>query len=93
MLPWQKSVVYRSRDKEDWLRAKNLLETCGIDFVPLESTEVPVAGCCARLQPGNMFGKENRPVFSIEVPKKYKEQAAELLQGKVRPVMDCGFRL
>lgn len=93
MLPWLKSVVYRSRDKEDWLHARKLLEKEGVEHTPLESTEVPVAGCCARLQPGNLAGKRDCPVFSIEVPKKYKEQAAGILQGKVLPVKDCGFRL
>ncbi len=93
MFNWRKIMVYRSRDKDDWLKARNLLEANGIEYTSFESEEAPIAGCCGKLNPGNIWGTKKRYIFRIEVPIKYKEQAITLLEGNVLPIKACGFQL
>ena len=82
MLESGKSVVYRSRDKSDWMYARSLLKE-----------EIPVGGCGAKIQPGNFWGRSRGSIFSIEVASELKQQAERILQGKVLPVKECGMRL
>ena len=44
MFPWQKSIVYRSKDEADWAKAKTILKESGIEHYPLTAEETPVAG-------------------------------------------------
>ncbi len=93
MFGWRKALVYLSRDKDDWLKARKLLESNGIEYTPFESEEAPVAGCCSHLKPGNVWGTKKQYIFRIEVPSEYVEQANTILQGNVLPVKACGFQL
>lgn len=88
----RKSTIYRSRDKDDWMYARNLLEEEGIAHRTSEKDEIPVGGCGARIQPGNFWGRSRGRIFSIEVEPELKEQAERALQGKVLPVKECGMR-
>ena len=90
---WRKTLVYRSRDKEDWVKARNLLASNGIEHTPFESAEAPMAGCGIKLHPGNFWGTRKQPIFRIEVPLTHREQANAVLQGNVLPVKECGFQL
>ncbi len=93
ILNWRKIVVYRSRDKDDWVKARNLLESNGIEYTAFESEEAQIAGCCSNLNPGNIWGTKKQYIFRIEVPVKYKEQALTILEGNVLPIKACGFQL
>ncbi len=93
MLELGKSVVYRSRDKSDWMYARSLLEEQGIAHQTSEKEEIPVGGCGAKIQPGNFWGRSRGSIFSIEVASELKQQAERILQGKVLPVKECGMRL
>ncbi|MBQ7515586.1 MAG: hypothetical protein IJS96_04835 [Schwartzia sp.] len=96
MKEWKKAVVYRSRDEADWTRAKELLAEAGIAAVPFAAEEMPVAGCGAKIRPGNFlnFGDASpTKIYRIEVAASDKERAAAVLEGKVLPVRDCGFSL
>lgn len=93
MLGLGHSTVYRSRDREDWMHARNLLESQGIEHTPSEREEIPVGGCGAKIQPGNFWGKSRGGIFSIEVAMEFKEKAERILKGRVLPVRECGIRL
>lgn len=93
MLGHRQSMVYRSRDKEDWMCARGLLEEQGIAHKPSEKEEMPMGGCGAKIQPGNFWGKSRGRIFCIEVALELKEKAERILQGKVLPVRECGIQL
>ena len=41
----KKSVVYRSKQEDDWKVAQDLLKEAGIEFKEIATEEVPVGGC------------------------------------------------
>lgn len=90
---WKKNVVYRSRDREDWLKAQRLLEEAGIEYWPFATEEVPMGGCGAKIHPGKFWGsREASPIiFRIEVATDDKDKTETVLAGKVQPVRPCGF--
>ncbi len=92
---WMKCVVYRSRDKDDWEKAKRLLEEAGIEHYPFAAEEVPVAGCGAKINPGRFInkGKISSCIYRIEVSSSNQEKAENILSGKVMPVLSIGFSL
>jgi|GEM_PF-1027627 len=91
----KKTVVYRSKDQEDWIEAKRLLEEAGIDFTHAATEEVPVSGCGAKLDPRKFANSEKKEVpktvYRIEVVNADKDCAAEVLDGKVLPVRSYGL--
>ena len=93
MFPWQKIIVYRSKDRADWEEAKRLLEESGIGNYPLAADETPVAGCGAKIDPRKFLNEKSVPttVYSIEVAKEDRERAEKILDGKVQPPRSYGY--
>lgn len=93
MLPWQKRIVYRSKNKADWEEAKRLLTESGIEHYPHAGDETPVAGCGAKIDPRKFMNEKPVPskIFSIEVAKEDKERAEHVLDGKVQPPRSYGY--
>ena len=91
----KKTAVYRSKDQEDWIEAKRLLEEAGIDFTHAATEEVPVSGCGTKLDPRKFANSEKKEVpktvYRIEVVNADKDRAAEVLDGKVLPVRSFGL--
>ena len=48
---WNKTLVYRSKDKDDWDKAKKLLEEADITYFPFAAQESPIPGCGAKVEP------------------------------------------
>ena len=95
MFPWQRSLVYRSKDKADWDKAQSLLRGSGIGYYPLAADEPPVAGCGAKIDPRRFLHEKTIPskLYSIEVAKADKDAAKEILKGKVQAVRSYGYGL
>ena len=95
MLPWQKRIVYRSKDKADWEEARRLLLESGIEHYPFAAEETPSACCGAKIDPRKFMNKKNvsSTIFSIEVAKEEKERARAVLAGKVQPPRSYGYSI
>ena len=93
MFPWQKSIVYRSKNREDWEKAQSLLKDSGVLHYPLAAEEAPVAGCGAKIDPRRFLNEKRVPskIYSIEVAKADKDAAEGILRGKVQPVRSYGY--
>ena len=89
----RKALVYRSKDPEDFQRAKALLEEAGIAFFRYETEEAPAAGCCGKIDVRKYSGAPYIPtrIFRIEVAAAHKPAAEAVLDGKVLPVKSYGF--
>ena len=95
MKPWQKTIVYRSKDEQDWATAKQLLADAGIESYPFASEEAPMAGCGVKIDPRKFLNSNGVPsiVFRIEVAKGDKYRAEGVLAGKVQPVRNYGYSI
>ncbi len=51
IMGWKKTLVYRSKDKDDWDKAKKLLEEADIVYFPFAAQESPIPGCGAKVNP------------------------------------------
>lgn len=93
MMRWKKALVYRSKDKEDWTRAAELLREAGVEFFPFAGEEPPVPGCGAKIDPRKFMNKKPVPttLYTIDVAAADKERAEAALAGKVLPVRSYGF--
>ena len=89
----RKALVYRSKDPEDFQRAKALLEEAGIAFSPYETEEAPAAGCGAKIDVRKYSGAPRVPdrIYRIEVAMADRPAAEAALEGKVLPVKSYGF--
>ena len=89
----RKALVYRSKDPEDFRRAKALLEEAGIAFFPYETEEPPAASCGAKIDVRKFGGAPRVPdrILRIEVAARDREAAEAALEGKVLPVKSYGF--
>ena len=87
-----KVLVYSSKDKEDWEKAKTLLHQSSINFSSWESEEPPVGGCGSKVDVRSFMKKEPVPkgVFKIEVKREDAESAKPVLDGKVLPPRSYG---
>lgn len=95
MRPWQKTIVYRSKDEQDWATAKRLLADAGIESYPFAAEESPIPGCGVKVDPRKFLNPNpvSSTIYRIEVAKADKERAEEVLLGKVRPVLSYGYSL
>lgn len=93
MKKWRKALVYRSKDKEDWERAQELLRQAGVEFFSLAGEEPPVPGCGAKIDPRKFMNPNPVPttLYTIDVAAGDREKAAALLAGKVLPVRSYGY--
>lgn len=93
MMRWKKVLVYRSKDKEDWTKATELLRQAGVEFFPFAGEEPPVPGCGAKIDPRKFMNKKPVPttLYTIDVAAADKERAEAALAGKVLPVRSYGF--
>lgn len=91
----EKTLVYRSKDKADWTRARELLQEAGVECLPFAGEEPPVPGCGAKIDPRKFLNKKPVPttVYKIEVAAEDKEKAETALAGKVQPVRSYGFSI
>ena len=89
-----KEIVYRSKDQEDFEKAKGLLAEAGISFDPVEYEEVPACGCGGKVDPRKfMNGGKTVPtrIYRIEVERQDKAAAEAALDGNVQPVRAYGY--
>ncbi len=95
MSTWKKTLVYRSKDRADWEKAKALLEEAGIIHDPFAAEEAPIAGCGAKIDPRRFMNKGKVPsvIYRIEVSFEDKEKADNILRGRVQPVRSYGFSI
>ncbi len=89
MFGWSKALVYRSRNRDDWEKAKNLLQDAGVEIFPAATEEIPVAGCGCKIHPGKMVNPERYTpvIYRIEVSTSDREKAEKILEGNVMPVL------
>ena len=91
----RKALVYRSKDGEDWEKARALLREAGIAFADYETDE-PTGACCGAKIDIRKAGRDVEVpdrIFRIEVAAKDKAAAEGVLEGKVLPVKSYGFSL
>ena len=89
----RKELVYCSKDRDDWEKAKALLESSGVRHSAWESEEAPVGGCGSKIDPRTfMTGKKSIPrtIFRIQVSLPDAPAARAALDGQVRPVQHYG---
>ena len=87
-----KSLVYSSKEEQDWQKAKKLLEEAGISFHSWVSEEPPVGGCGSKIDIRS-FGTGKRvlkEIFKIEVEKTDRKEAEKILKDQVLPVRYYG---
>lgn len=93
MKRWRKAMVYRSKDKEDWDKAKKLLQEAGVECFPFSGEEPPVPGCGAKIDPRKFMNPNpvSTTLYTIDVAVGDKEKAEAALAGKVLPVRSYGY--
>ena len=93
MFGWRKSLVYCSKDREDWEKAKGLLEAEGIGMTALNVEEPPIAGCGAKVDARAFLKAKPVPteIYRIEVAPADRERAETALKDKVQPVRYYGL--
>lgn len=91
----KKVLVYRSKDEEDWNRARKLLQEADIECFPFTTQEPPVPGCGAKIDPRKFLNRKPVPttIYKIEVTTEDMEKAESALAGKVLPVRSYGFSI
>ena len=89
----RKSLVYCSKDRDDWEKAKGLLAEAGIDITARNVEEPPVGGCGAKIDARSFLsGKSvSKDIYRIEVAPADRERAEAALKDKVLPVRHYGL--
>ena len=92
---FRKTLIYSSKDREDWEKAQSLLQKSAITFSPSESEEPPVGGCGSKIDIRSFMKREPIPktIFKIEVNRAEADRAKSLLDGKVLPVRSYGVMM
>lgn len=87
------AIVYRSKDEEDWEKAKALLEEAGITMKAWIQEEPPVGGCGAKVDIRKFMNDKpfKKHIFKIEVAKEDKANAEEVLKDKVKAPESYGL--
>ena len=96
MLLRRNALVYCSKDRDDWEKARALLRQAEIEHSAWESEEPPAGGCGGKADPRPVLtGKKAIPrtIFKIEVAAAGEKAARTVLEGKVRPVQHYGFSI
>ena len=90
-----KVLLYASKDKEDWERAKLFLQEASISFSSWEAEEPPVGGCGSKIDVRSFMKREpiQKIVYKIEAKKTDAERAKKILKGKVLPVRSFGVMI
>ena len=89
----RKELVYCSKDREDWERAKTLLSAGNVRYQAWESEEAPIGGCGAKIDHRSFLTKKKtvpRTIFRIQVSLPDAEAAKKALDGQVKPVQHYG---
>ena len=75
-------LIYSSKNKEEWLKAQELLSKAEISFKTYITEEPPLVCCGARLDPREFWtGKKRaREIYQILVNKEFKSKAEILLK-------------
>lgn len=89
----KKTLVYQSKNQQDYEKAQELLREAGIDMKAWATQETPVGGCGCKIDVRKVAGGKDVPkeIFHIEVAQKDGEQAAATLKDRVLPVRNYGF--
>lgn len=95
MIRRKRALIYRSKDKQDWEKAQNLLQKAGLACFPFVGEEPPVPGCGAKIDPRKFMNPKPVPttLYTIDVAAEDKEKAAAVLAGKVLPVLSYGYSI
>lgn len=93
MKKWRKALVYRSKDRADWDKAKELLQQAGVECFALAGEEPPVPGCGAKIDPRKFMNPNPVPttLYTIDVAAGDREKAEAVLAGRVLPVRSYGY--
>ena len=93
MKKWRKALVYRSKDKADWEKARELLREAGVEHFPFSGEEPPVPGCGAKIDPRKFMNPNPVPttLYTIDVAAEDKARAEAALAGKVLPIRSYGY--
>lgn len=84
-------TVYRSKDQDDWEAAQKLLKDAGLSYHFWTTEDVPAGGCGAKFDVRRLSGKAvPKTIFHIEVDGSVYEKAADVLRGRVLPVLSYG---
>jgi hypothetical protein len=89
----RKETVYCSKDREDWEKARSLLDAAGLRYQAWESEEAPVGGCGGKIDHRTfMNGKKTVPktIFRIQISLPDAPAAKAALEGQVKPVQHYG---
>ncbi len=87
-----KRLVYSSKDREDWEKAKSILQKERLAFHDWISEEPPVGGCGSKIDIRS-FGKGKpvpKEIFKIEVDKHDLQHAQDILKDQVQPPRSYG---
>ena len=89
----RKELVYRSKDRADWEKAKELLAGAGVESFPFVAEEPPVPGCGAKIDPRKFMNPNPVPttLYTIEVAREDAGRARAVLAGQVLPVRSYGY--
>jgi hypothetical protein len=85
----KKTAVYLSSDEADFKLAKEILKKEQILYYEYAAEEMPVAGCGARINPARLNNPVERMVFRLSVVSEDVEKAVNVLQGKVKYVINA----
>ncbi len=91
----KKRIVYRSKNKEDWEKAQELLNEANISHYAWVSEEPPVGGCGSKLDIRTFASTKKLPklMYSIEVHKDLEKDAMNILKDQVLPPRSYGVAL
>ena len=86
-------IVYRSKDEQDWEKAKALLEEAGIEMKYWIQEDAPAGGCGAKVDVRKFMNKNEfkKYIYKIEVAKKDEEAAKAVLKDKVKAPESYGL--
>ena len=87
------AIVYRSKDEQDWEKAKALLEEAGIEMKYWVQEDLPMGGCGAKVDIRKFMNDKpfKKFIFKIEVAKEDEKAALEILKDKVKKPESYGL--
>ena len=90
---FKKSLVYCSKDKEDWEKAKQILDESSVEYEAWHAEDVPMGGCGAKVDPRKFMNDKPylSTIYKIEVDNDTYNYASAVLRGRVLAPRSYGF--